>query len=85
MLPVARQVLLGFLDVALVEQGASRHGVVADRVGHRSGKGVPGQLPPPPQAEADVEARPAVEGQRVEESLHGVQDTLAETNRHKSR
>lgn len=60
--------------MTLVEQSRAHDGVMASRVGHRSGHGVPGQLPPPPQV--NVEARPAVKGQGVEERLHGVQDAL---------
>lgn len=78
MLPVAHHVLLGLLDVALVEQRAAHDGVVTRRVGHRGGGRVPGQLPPALHAQVHIEARPAVEGQGVEERLHGVQDTLRE-------
>lgn len=74
---VPRGVLLGFLDVALVEQGGPRQGAVA-RLGHRGRDGLPGQFPAPPGAEVHVEARPPVKGQRVEEGLHGVQDALKE-------
>lgn len=76
MVSVAHHVLLGFLDVALVEQSGAHHGVMAGGVRHRSGSRVPGQLPPPLQAEVHVETCPAVKGQSVEEGLHGVQDSL---------
>lgn len=74
---VPHGVLLGFLDVALVEQGGPRQGTVA-RLGRRGRDGLPGQFPAPPGAEVHVEARPPVKGQRVEEGLHGVQDALKE-------
>lgn len=76
-MPVAHPVVLGLLDVTLVEQRGSHQGVWPGRVGRcRGGNRVPGQLPPPSRAEVHVQARPAVEGQRVEERLHGVQDAL---------
>lgn len=77
-LSVAHCVLLGFLDMTLVEQSGSHHGIVACCVRRWSRNRVPGQLPPPLQAEVDIEACPSVKGQRVKESLHGVQDTLKE-------
>lgn len=77
---VAR-VLLGLLDMTLVEQSRSHQGVVARRVRRRGGNRVPGRLPPLPRPEVDVQARPAVKGQSVEESLHGVQDALKEAKR----
>ena len=78
-LPVAHHALLGFLDVALVEQSSSHRGIVACCVSHWSGNGVPAQLSPPLQSEVNIEARPAVKGQGVEERLHGVQDPLKES------
>lgn len=66
--------------MGLVEQGGPHQGIVA-RVGHRRRNGLPGQLPAPPEAEVHVQARPPVEGQRVEEGLHGVQDALKERNK----
>lgn len=75
MVSVPRRALLGFLHVALVEQGSAPQGTVAG-VGRRGRNGLPGQFPAPPEAEVHVQARPPVEGQRVEEGLHGVQDAL---------
>lgn len=80
---VPRRALLGFLHVALVEQGGAPQGTVAG-VGRRGRNGLPGQLPAPPEAEVHVQARPPVEGQRVQEGLHGVQDALGERSKDRS-
>jgi len=79
--PVPRQALLALLDVALIQEGGAHHGVVAAAASTaftRVGGGVPGQLPAPLGAEVQVQARPAMERQRVEEGLHGVQNPLEE-------
>lgn len=75
--PVPQGGLLGFLNMALVEQGGPHQRIVA-HVGHRCGDRLPGQFPAPPGTEVHVEARPPVKGQRVQEGLHGVQDALKE-------
>lgn len=77
---VPQGVVLGLLHVALVEQGGPHRGTVAG-VGHRRRRRLPGQLPAPPEAEVNVQARPPVKGQRVQEGLHGVQDALTERNK----
>lgn len=77
-LSVAHCVLLGFLDMTLVEQSGIHYGIMACCIRHWSRSWVPSQLSPPLQAKVNIKACPSVEGQRIKESLHGVQDTLKE-------
>lgn len=78
LLAVTHHALFGFLDMTLVEQSGSHNGVMASCVRHWGRDRVPGHLPPPLQAEVNIQSCPAMKGQGVEESLHGVQDPLKE-------
>lgn len=75
-LPIAEQVPLDILDVALVQYCSSPHRVVACSIWHWSRNRVPGKLSRPLQAEVNVKSCPAIKSQRVEECLHRIQDSL---------